>query len=72
MAPKPHIIVLTEVWAHSHEASLYSIQNYKMFFKCGDDYHSSGGFISITSSTVSSSKECNEINTVMCYVLVVN
>jgi hypothetical protein len=38
----PDLIILSEIWINSNEASLYEIPNYKMHVKCSDDYRAGG------------------------------
>lgn len=53
MIPKPDIIILTEIWVHSHEVTLYNINGYKLYFKCRDDYRSAGVLTYVNSEIVS-------------------
>ena len=60
---KPSVIVLTEVWAYSHEASVYNIDGYTQYHTCQDN-NAAGGVMVFIKDDIPSTQILNYKNNV--------
>lgn len=51
---QPDIIVLTEIWVGGDEINYYSIDVYKMFYHCNDNYRAGGVLVYVMDRLVCS------------------